>query len=106
MKNRILKQTHDIKLAESLSPITKNLDEIKKTTEGLGDVIKENNTPQLAIENTPTNQPIINNERAIYDVEIENTLTNKIKQKGFFNIEERDNGYVIWNGLLVEKKGR
>ena len=24
IKNRILKQTHDIKLAESLSPITKN----------------------------------------------------------------------------------
>ena len=29
-KNRILKQTHDIKLAESLSPITKKLDEVKK----------------------------------------------------------------------------
>ena len=29
IKNRILKQTHDIKLAESLSPITK---ELKKST--------------------------------------------------------------------------
>ena len=27
IKNRILKQTHDKKLAESLSPITKKLDE-------------------------------------------------------------------------------
>ena len=26
IKNRILKQTHDIKLAESISPITKKLD--------------------------------------------------------------------------------
>ena len=26
IKNRILKETHDIKLAESLSPITKKLD--------------------------------------------------------------------------------
>ena len=26
IKNRILKQTHDVKLAESLSPITKTLD--------------------------------------------------------------------------------
>ena len=26
IKNKILKQTHDIKLAESLSPITKRLD--------------------------------------------------------------------------------
>ena len=30
IKNRILKQTHDEKLAESLSPITKKLDEVKK----------------------------------------------------------------------------
>ena len=32
IKNRILKQTHDIKLAESLSPITKKLDEVNKST--------------------------------------------------------------------------
>ena len=30
IKNRILKQTHDISLAESLSPITKKLDDVKK----------------------------------------------------------------------------
>ena len=41
IKNRILKQTHDIKLAESLSPITKNLDEVKEITQKLGDVIKK-----------------------------------------------------------------
>ena len=33
IKNRILKQTHDIKLAESLSPITKKLDEVNKSTQ-------------------------------------------------------------------------
>ena len=32
IENRILKQTHDEKLAESLSPITKKLDEVNKTT--------------------------------------------------------------------------
>ena len=32
-KNRILKQTHNIKLAESSSPITKKLDEINKSTQ-------------------------------------------------------------------------
>ena len=61
IKDRILKQTHDIKLAESLSPITEKLEEtnknlsdvIKESTENLGNVIKENNTPQLAIGNTP-----------------------------------------------------
>ena len=32
IKNRILKETHDIKLAESLSPIAKKLDKINKST--------------------------------------------------------------------------
>ena len=27
------------------------------------------------------------------------------KQKGFYNIEERDNGDIIWNGFPVEKIG-
>ena len=57
IKNKILKQTHDNKLAESLSPITKKLDEVKKTNEELGDVIKESYTSQPAMENTP--QPAI-----------------------------------------------
>ena len=41
IKNRILKQTHDIKLAESLSPITK---ELKKSTKKISEVIKESNS--------------------------------------------------------------
>ena len=40
IKNRILKQTHDIKLAESLSPITKKLDTINKSTKEIGEVTK------------------------------------------------------------------
>ena len=44
IKNRILKQTHDIKLAESLSPITKKLEEVNKSTKKIGDVIKESNS--------------------------------------------------------------
>ena len=41
IKNRILKQTHDIKLAESLSPIIKKLDEVKETTQEIGEIIKK-----------------------------------------------------------------
>ena len=87
IKNRILKQTHDIKLAESLSPITEKLDEVKKSTQELGDVIKESKpqAPQLAIESTPTtHQPFENNEGSIYDFEIENTLDKKSDNTGFF----------------------
>ena len=91
IKNRILKQTHDIKLAESLSPITKKLDDttskigdaIKESTQGLGNVIKEN-TPQVAIENTPIHQPIEDNEGSVYAVELENTLNKMIDNTGFF----------------------
>ena len=44
IKNRILKQTHDIKLAESLSPITKKLDTINDSTKQITDTIKESNS--------------------------------------------------------------
>ena len=91
IKNRILKQTHDVKLAETLSPITEKLDEttknlndvITEATQNLGNVIKENNTPQLATENTPVPQTIENNEGVAYDVELENTLNNMKDNTGF-----------------------
>ena len=44
IKIRILKQTHDVKLAESLSPITKKLEEVNKSTKKISKVIKESNT--------------------------------------------------------------
>ena len=51
IKNRNLKQSHDIKLAESLSPITKKLDEITDSTKKLVEVINESNSE--------TNQEIV-----------------------------------------------
>ena len=86
VQNIILKPTHDIKLAENLSPITKKLDEVKETTQKIGDGIEESQpeTPQLPIENTPNHQPRENNERVIYDVELENTLKNMTTNTAFF----------------------
>ena len=40
IKDRILKQTRDIKLAESLLPITKKLEEVNESTKKIGEVIK------------------------------------------------------------------
>ena len=122
IRNKILKQTHDKKLAESLSPITKRLDLVETNKgEKIGELVKksEQETPQLAIENTQTQpetpqaaientltpQPVENNEGVIYDVELENTLNNMKNNAGFFKIEERDNGDVFWNGFPVEKIG-
>ena len=107
-KNRILKGAHDVKLAESLSPITKRLDEKKESTQKLGDVIKENNTPQLPIENTHNAIPIQTEQiqhGVIYDTSLEKTI-NKMKNNfAFFNREERDNGDILWNGFPAEKMG-
>ena len=97
IKNTTLKQTHDVKLAESLSSITDKLKEVNKTTHELGDVIKANNTPQLTLKNTPTiHQPIENNEGVIYVVEIENTL-NKMKDNTGFRKSSHDSqrGWII-----------
>ena len=47
IKNRILKKTHDVKLAESLSPITKKLDTIDESTQKISDFIKESNKVDL-----------------------------------------------------------
>ena len=45
IKNRILKETHDNKLAESLSPLTKKLDKIKMSTKKkIRKVIKTSNS--------------------------------------------------------------
>ena len=50
IKYRILKQTHDIKLAESLSAITKKLDNINKSTKEIGEVIKGSNSEKEKIQ--------------------------------------------------------
>ena len=47
IKNRILKQTHDVKLAESLSPITKKLDTINESSKKISEVIKESNSEKF-----------------------------------------------------------
>ena len=67
---------------------------------------KKNNNPELAIENTPTihqprentptNQPLENNEGTIYDVEIENTLNKMTDNIGFFKTnQDPQRGWMI-----------
>ena len=126
IKNRILEKTHDKKLAESLSPLTKRLDLIENNKgEKIGDIIKksESESETLAIENTQTQPetPAIENTQTqpetpaieniqtqpgvLYDVSLENTLTNmKDKEKGFFKITE-ENGQRFWNGKPVNISG-
>ena len=76
---------------------------LKKVGEVIEKSQPESIIPQTSTEHTPSHQPIENNEGVINDAEVENTLMNMKKQKGFFNIEERDNGDIIWNGFSIEK---
>ena len=90
IKNRILNQTHDVKLAESLSPITKKLDTIKKTTKELGDAIANTQTP--AIENTTISNSL------------RDTLSFMKKSKIFFKLEQ-DANKVLWNKFPIKALG-
>ena len=71
IKNRILKETHDIKLAESLSPITKKLDKINKSTKKIRKVINpsnsenENNQEIVPVEVESEDENIQTNLRAL-----------------------------------------
>ena len=62
IKNRILKQTHDIKLSESLSPITKKLDALNQSTQEVGDKIKESNS-KIDLEALPNSSNFSNSMR-------------------------------------------
>ena len=59
IKNRILKQTHDVKLAESLSPVTKKLDTINESTKEIGRVFKETNS-MVDIKSLPNSSKFSN----------------------------------------------
>ena len=65
IKNKILRQTHDIKLAQSLSPITKKLDE---TTKKVGRVITK------SVSAVETNQEIVPVEIELEDENIQTIL--------------------------------
>ena len=62
IKNRILKQTHDVKLAENLSPVTKKLDTINESTKEIGEVIKETNS-KVDIKALPNSSNFSNSMR-------------------------------------------
>ena len=95
IKNRILKQTHDIKLAESLSPITKKLDEVNESTKQLvkkSDIVDEN-TQTPAIENITGTQSL------------RDTLSLMKRSKNFFKLQENPDGKIFWNKTLIIPQG-
>ena len=83
IKNRILKQTHDIKLAESLSTITKKIEEVNKSFKKIGEVIKgsnsenEHNQEIVTVEIQSDDENIQTNLRALPNSSIFSALMTK-----------------------------
>ena len=88
MKNKILEKTHDVKLAESLSAITKKLDGINKKSE-----VIDGNIQTPAIENTSISQSL------------RDTLSFMKKSKNFFKLEQTDQDKVLWNKIPIKALG-
>ena len=89
-----------------MSPKTKSYQNSKKHTQTLGELIKENHTHQLPIENTRKDLPIENEHihpGVIYHTSFENTFSLIEKQKGSCKIEERSIADRVWNGFPDSK---
>ena len=98
-KNSILKQTHDIKLAESLSPITKKLEDVNKSiSESINESTKQlvkksdivdENTQTPTMENISGTQPL------------RDTLTLMKKSKNFSKLQENPDGKIFWKKFSI-----
>ena len=98
IKNRILKQTHDVKLAKSLSPITKKLDE---TTKKLGEVIKESQPSQhiqSILQNSESQTPAV--ENITVSDSLRDTLSFMKQSNNFFKLEQ-DDKKIFWKKIPI-----
>ena len=96
IKNRILKQTHDIKLAESLSPITKKLDNINKSTQKISDVIKESNSEKI-IKALPNSSQ--------FSVSMREMLGSLMNSKNSLKITQDESGKANILGVPIQISG-
>ena len=98
IKKENLKQTHDIKLAESISPITKNLDVTIESTKFLGETVKKSD-----VEDGNTKTPA--NENITCTQSLGDTLSFMKRSKNFFKLEEKGNGKVSLKDVFVKPIG-
>ena len=94
-----MKQTHDIKLAESLSPTTKTLEDfIKSINESTKQLVKKSD---IVDENTQTPATeIITGTQSLRD-----TLTLMKKSKTFFKLQENPDGKIFRNKIPIIPQG-
>ena len=105
IKNRILKQTHDVNLEESLSPITKKLEEVKETTEKIRDVIKE--SPQFLenIKHILRNSQSQTSKLVSATDELVKTFSKMNDTTTFFKVLRNAEGKFLWGGTEINPFG-
>ena len=93
IQNRILKQTHDVKLAESLSPITKKFDAVNKS--------QPSQYIQTSLQNSESQTPAIDN--TAISQSLRDTLAYMKRSKNFFKLEQ-EGKEVFWNKIPIYLK--
>ena len=96
-KNRILKQSHDVKLAESLSPITKKLDNINETTKIFCDVIKESNLENDNLKSLPNSSK--------FSISMRQMLGSLMNSRNSFKITQDEFGHANILGIPIQISG-
>ena len=96
IKNRILKETHDIKLAEPLSPISKKLDTINESTKELGDVIKESNSEKIIKALSNSSQ---------FSISMRQMLGSLLNSKNSLKITQDESGRANILGVPIQISG-
>ena len=96
IKNSILKQTHDVKLAESLSPITKKLDTINESTENLGGETKKSNS-KVEIKALPNSSSFSNSMRQM--------LGSLLNSRNFLKVSQGESGGANTLGVPIQISG-
>ena len=105
-KNRILKQTHDIELAERFSPIkleSEKIDEFNKSTREIGEIMKKSQPSQnikIILQNCQSQTPAIENTTGTQS--LRDTLTFIKQSNNCFKLEERPDGRVYWNSVRIK----
>ena len=106
IKNRILKQTHDKRLSERLSPILMKLEEVNKSTKKIGEVIKGSNSENEKIqeivpfeiesedENIQTNLRALPNS-SVFSDQMTKTLGRLMSSSNSLKIEPSPSGATI-----------
>ena len=103
IENRILKQTLDVKLAESSSLFTEKVDEVNKSTQEVGEIIKKAQPSQnikTILQNSQSQTPALENITGAKS--LRDTLAFMKQSNKFFKLKERPDGRVYWNSVRIK----